>query len=124
MRLPTERQALAHLRHGWSGLPVFIQPVETSTGKGVPDVYMWFYGDHPGHGWWLELKRGTAPLRPEQRLWLTRAADRRQPCGVLRVLYGYRFRLDTISGKGLDAIGCRIHEVDSLYRRLCDPTSN
>ena len=121
--IPTEKQALAHLRKGWAGLPVFIQPIETSTGKGVPDTYMWFYGSLPGHGWWLELKRGNRTLRPEQSLWLSRAAGRRHPCGVLRVFQDYQFRLDTGSCIGSLFDG-RLRDADSLYHRLCNPVSN
>lgn len=89
MKHPTEAQALAHLRQEWIDYPVVIQPVETSTGTGVPDLYIWT----PPVGWWLELKSGSRDLRPAQRRWLTAARRLGVPCGVLRVWWAYQFTL-------------------------------
>ena len=88
-RYPTEKQALAHLRQEWADRPVLIQPIETSTGVGVPDLYVWA----SPRGWWLELKRGPADLSPAQRRWLTTARRLGVPCGVLRVWWDYRYTL-------------------------------
>lgn len=111
MRIPTEREALAHLRRSWANRPVMIQPIETSTGKGVPDLYVWCYRagsmtsrlgrgletpEPSGIGWWLEQKRGTRTLSPAQRNWLRRAEARGVPCGVLRVWPGYQFSLEAV----------------------------
>lgn len=91
--IPTEAQAKAHLRSRWKELPALIQPIETSTGKGIPDMWIWVY--HPctfeGTGYWLELKRGNRTLAPAQRSWLNRAIARGVPVGVLRVWSGYLF---------------------------------
>lgn len=111
MRIPTEREALAHLRRSWANHPVMIQPIETSTGKGVPDLYVWCHQTKAmaplperwretplpsGIGWWLEQKRGTQALSPAQRNWLRRAEVRGIPCGVLRVWPGYQFSLEAV----------------------------
>ena len=94
MRSPTEKAALAHLRQSWKLLPVMIQPIETSTGTGVPDVYMWFNVPISGVGWWLELKAGTRMVTPAQRKWLDHAHRVRLPAAVLRCWAGHTFSLD------------------------------
>ena len=117
MRIPTEKEALAHLRRSWKLLPVMIQSIETSTAKGVPDLYLWFH-DHiirhnGGIGWWLELKRGNSSLRPAQTTWLHQATASGLPCGILRVWPEYQFSLNTVDQT-------HIHRYDqtTLYRAL------
>ena len=124
MRIPTEREALAHLRRSWANHPVMIQPIETSTGKGVPDLYVWCYrADWPGRwmespepsgiGWWLELKRGDRTISPAQRKWLRRAEARGVPCGILRVWPEYQLSLDAV-----DLLDDTRYTAIDLYRVL------
>lgn len=91
--IPTEAQAKVHLRRRWKDLPALIQPIETSTGVGVPDTWIWVYNPFTfeGTGYWLELKRGNRTLAPVQRSWLNRAIHRGIPAGVLRVWPNYEF---------------------------------
>ena len=88
-RNPTEAQARAHLTKAWPDELVLVQPIESSTAPGIPDLYVWV----PPHGWWLELKSGAKPLQLAQRRWLTMARRRGVPCGVLRVWREYAFTL-------------------------------
>lgn len=62
---------------GWD-----VQTIETSTGRGVPDLNV----SHSYTGeFWLELKYGdaTPKIRPEQNAWLTRAAAHGRRCAVV-----------------------------------------
>lgn len=107
----TERTALAHLRRSWKLLPVMIQPIETSTGTGVPDVYMWF-NTTEGIGWWLEFKVGTRKPTPAQREWIYRARCVRLLAAVLRCWPGHTFSLDD---------GDIRYNQMGLYKRLSQP---
>lgn len=62
---------------GWD-----VQTIETSTGRGVPDLNV----SHAHIGeFWLELKYGdaTPKVRPEQNAWLTRSAMHGRHCAVV-----------------------------------------
>ncbi len=53
----------------------FVQRIETSTGNGVPDLFVAKNSqDHEiqMHSYWLELKWNTLHIRPEQYVWSTK----------------------------------------------------
>lgn len=87
--MTTEKQIVTWLRKAWSSYPVLIQPIETSTARGVPDLFV--LAD--GRAWWLELKIGNRQLtRPQQR-WLDQYSALGGLCGVLRNYGGPNFIL-------------------------------
>ena len=95
MIIPTESQARQMLNDDWADQPVVVQPIETSTGTGIPDLWVWTYDPYTfdGLGWWLELKRGSRQLRPAQRTWLTECRKLGVPCGVIRIWPRHQFTL-------------------------------
>lgn len=67
----TEAQFKAHLQKKLSGPLAHWQSIETTTGRGVPDVNLCYRGTEL----WMELKVGKKPepiLRPEQFAWAIR----------------------------------------------------
>ena len=98
--IPTEAQARSHLRSQLSDHPIIIQSIETSTGTGVGDLYVWVFDPDTlhGRGWWLELKRGRKQLSVAQKRWFKKMSRAGVPCGVLRIWEDYWFELDYLDG--------------------------
>lgn len=88
---PTERRILAHLRERWAIYPVHIYPIETSTRRGFPDLWIWLRDVKVGL--WMELKRGDSTLRSAQLRWVDDAIASDIPIAILRGYFGYRFKL-------------------------------
>lgn len=57
----------------------FVQKIESSTGSGIPDVFICL----DGAVFWVELKAGRDSLSVEQRAWMARYMD----CGGDVVVY-------------------------------------
>ena len=115
VRLPTEAQALRHIRRAWkaAGHSVLIQPIETSTGVGVPDLYLWIAESH--QAWWCELKRGRRRTTLAQTRWLMAAERLGQKVCVLRVWQDYRFTVHRPNEA--NSVG-KVFQVDTLYALL------
>ena len=115
-RIPTEAQALRHLRKHWtlSDHRVLIQPIETSTGAGVPDLYLWI--GETRRAWWCELKRGNRRLTSAQTRWMLRTQRLGHRVCVIRVWHDYRFTLHLPPSPPPDPV--RVFRANELYAVL------
>ena len=107
----TEKQALKYLKQQWTNYKVLIQPIESSIGKGIPDLYIWT----GGYGWWIELKSENRPLRPVQRNWIRRASLLGVPAGIVRVWPDYNFTFELGLIEMSDPMD---YNATTLYQRL------